>query len=62
MVEVSVTVKNDERSLTHKYVDYSGNITASVDDPILMQYADEVVKLFGAEPDDVSAKIKIIFR
>lgn len=56
--EISVTVKDDEKSLKKKYLIYEP-VTASEQDPIICKCIAETVANFAAEPTDVKVRIDL---
>lgn len=59
MVELIVTVKDDEKRLTKNHLIYDP-ITASETDPIVSQCIKDTVKEFGNELSEKTITVKII--
>lgn len=57
MIEISITVKNEDSRLNKKFMEYSKDIKLSLDDPTLIRLRDEVIKDFGAPVDDCVMRI-----
>ena len=56
--EISVTIKDDEKSLTKKFLEYE-NYTVDEEDPIIKAAIEETLRNFDGEPSDIVVKIKI---
>lgn len=56
--EIAVTIKDDEKTLTTKYLIYE-DVFVSEDDPIIKDCIDKTLENFGAEPTDIVVKIKL---
>ncbi len=56
--EISVTIKNEEKTLTTKTLTYD-IVTAREDDPTIMQCIEDAIKNFDSEPDDITVRIKL---
>lgn len=54
--EMTIIVKDDERSLRTKHLVYD-RCMLDEDDPIIKAYVDSAIKDFNAEPTDVKVKI-----
>jgi hypothetical protein len=54
-IELTVTIKDDERKLTKQYNVYE-DVTFAEHDPILMKYIKEARDEFQGEPDDIVVK------
>lgn len=54
-IELTVTIKDDERKLTKQYNVYE-NVTFVETDPVLMKYVKEARAEFKGEPEDVVIK------
>lgn len=57
MIEISVTVKNEEARFNKRFPVYDQNIQLSFNDPTLMKLRDEVIQDFGAPVDDCQMRI-----
>lgn len=58
MIEVSVTIRNDESTLTQKHLVYDENVRVSHEDPVLAGLVAQAEKDFGKAFEDVIVKIK----
>lgn len=56
--EISVTIKDEEKSLTKKFLEYE-IYTADENDPIIQSAIKETLENFDGEPSDIVVKIKI---
>lgn len=54
--EISVTVKDDEKSLNKKFMQYDV-FTVDSEDPIIKMCVNEVLQNFDGEPDSVKVTI-----
>jgi hypothetical protein len=61
MIEISITAKNEEKRLTHKHLDYSGNTAINRDNENLKKYVDAITREFVDAIDDIIIKIKFIW-
>lgn len=59
--EISITVKNDEKRLTKKSLEYD-EYTVSENDPLIQELIREAVKEFQDEVTDVKIKITMSVR
>ena len=57
--EVTVTVKDEERSLKEKFLVYE-NYEVNEHHPILRSFIDKVIKEFNGEPTDIKVKISLV--
>ena len=58
MIELAITVRNDDRSMTQKHLLYDTPITVSHEDEVLKQLVEDARRLFGDSPEDILLKIK----
>jgi len=58
MAELTVILKDSERTYRHKFLVYE-TITASIHDPLIWKYIDEAKKNFEGEPEDIKIKIHL---
>lgn len=56
--ELSVTIKDEEKSLTKKFLEYE-IYTVDENDPIIQSAIKETLDNFDGEPSDIVVKIKI---
>jgi len=56
--EITVTVKDDEKSLKYKYLIYE-KYSVDSEDPIIKDCVDKAVKNFDGEPTDVNVRIHL---
>ena len=56
--EISVTIKDDEKSLTKKFLEYE-KYNVDEEDPIIKKAIEETLSNFDGEPSDIVVKIKI---
>jgi len=56
--EITVVVKDNEKSLRKKFPIYD-LVTISCEDPIIKACIDETLKNFAGEPEDVQVKITL---
>lgn len=56
--ELTVTIKDEEKSLTKKFLVYE-TYTTDENDPIIKDAIDQTLKNFDAEPSNVIVKIKL---
>ena len=56
MSELTVILKDEERTYRHKFIIYE-NYTVTHDDPVILQCIDEAMKNFEGIPDEVQIKI-----
>jgi|FreactTroBogLake_1042271.scaffolds.fasta_scaffold27817_3 hypothetical protein len=56
--ELSVTIKDDEKTLTTKYLIYD-EIIVREDDPIIADCIDQTLINFDGTPDDIIVRIKL---
>lgn len=65
-VELAITVRNSERSLTERHNLYPQegvvDIRLSKSDPTLLALAAKAVEHFGEEPEDLVLKFKTIWK
>lgn len=57
-VEITVTIKDEEKSLKTKYLIYD-LVTVSEDDPIIKDCIARALKNFEADPTDIRVKIHL---
>ena len=60
VIELAVTVRNSERSLTHKHLVYD-SISMNPEDPTLSRIVSEAKKAFGNSIEDVIVKTKFVW-
>lgn len=56
--ELSITIKNDEKRQTSKYLIYE-DCSINADDPIIKEHIEVALKEFNAEPEDIRVKITL---
>jgi hypothetical protein len=56
--EITVTIKNDEKKLTHKHLVYE-DIRADTEDPIIKEFIDRALKEFDAPAETIRVKISL---
>ena len=56
--EITVIIKDDEKSLRKKFLVYEPVSVSSID-PIIRNCIDETLKNFDGEPEDVKVKITL---
>ena len=56
--ELSVTIKDEEKSLTKKFLEYD-NYMVDENDPIIQNAIEETLENFDGEPIDIIVKIKM---
>lgn len=56
--EISITIKDDEKSLTKKFLEYE-IYTVDEEDPIIKKCIEETLSNFDGEPSDIIVKIKL---
>jgi len=56
--ELSVTIKDEEKSLTKKFLEYD-NYMVDENDPIIQNDIEETLENFDGEPIDIIVKIKM---
>jgi hypothetical protein len=56
--ELTVTVKDDEKTLRKKYLIYE-TFTTDEEDPIIKDRIKETLDNFDGEPDDITVNIKL---
>jgi hypothetical protein len=54
--EISVTIKDDEKRLTKKYLQYEKYLVAE-DEPIILQCVEETLENFSGTPDSIKVCI-----
>jgi len=63
--EISVIVKDDEKRLNKKFVVYDNDtfdqlpVRASISDPTIKKYINEVMENFDSQSQDIDVKVKI---
>lgn len=60
-VELSITIKDSERTLKKEFLVYEP-VTLVEDDPIISQCIKEVVEEFKGEPDDIRVRALMVFK
>jgi len=60
MLELAITVKNEEQSLTQKHLIYD-KIEVSHDDTILSNYVELAKSAFGENIEDIILKIRFVW-
>jgi hypothetical protein len=55
MLELTVILKDSERTYRHKFLVYE-SLTMTVDDPNIRHYIEEAKKNFDGEPEDIKIK------
>lgn len=58
LAEIAVIIKDDERTMTQKFLEYSP-FSISDDDETLNNYIKKAIEEFPGEPDDVKVRITI---
>ena len=58
MIEVKVKVKDDEQTLTQKFLVHEEGMKLSHDDENLSHMVKDTIEKFKGQPDDVLVKIK----
>lgn len=58
MIEITVSCKDDERSMSHRFLIHNEGLSLSHDDPELSRCVNEAIKKFGDEPSDIIIKFK----
>lgn len=65
MIEYSITVKDEERTLTKRELSYETELLLSKESPILLDQVRAIVKEFGSDPEkespDIVVKAKLIW-
>lgn len=56
--ELSVTIRDEEKSLTKKYLQYE-IYTVDEEDPIIKNAIEETLSNFDGDPSDITVKIKL---
>lgn len=62
MIELSITCRNSEKSMTHKHLTYEMPLIVSKDDPTLSKLVQESEREFGPDIEDVIVKLKYTWR
>lgn len=58
VAEIAVIVKNDDKTLTSRFLEYEP-FQLKNDDPVLKNYIDEALKNFGDSPESVRIRINM---
>jgi len=58
MNELTVVLKDSERTYRHKFLAYEP-YSASDSDPYILQCISEAIKVFGEEPESIQIKIHL---
>ena len=56
--EISILIKDDEKRVTHKFLEYEDFMLSS-DDPIIKNYIDLAMKSFEGPPETVRVTVKM---
>ncbi len=56
--EITVKLKDDERTLTHKFLIYD-DVTVASDDPIIQGCIEEARQDYSGEPDSIKVTIAL---
>ena len=61
MIEISITVSNEEKKLVKRELLYSDSLTLSRSDPYLQDIVNQAVSSFPGEVDDVKIRANFIW-